>query len=71
MLEEVKTKNIYQKLFLSCLSESSDLDCEDETYDGLVFAYAILKGHLPLGTSIKGFHKLQRHKGLLVWQLVG
>lgn len=60
MLEEVKTKNIYQKLFLSCLSESSDLNCEDETYDGVVFAYAVLKGHLSLEISLKRFSRVTK-----------
>lgn len=55
MLKAARSKNIYSKLFKSCISETSNLDCSSDTYDGLICALGITRGHLQLNHALREF----------------
>ena len=67
MLEQAKRKNIYRKVFKSCVTQTSKLDCADNVYDGSYSIRGISSGMLELEPTVKEMVRVLKPGGILIY----
>ena len=67
MLKEAKRKGIYRKVFKSCVTNTSKLDCPDNTYDGVYSVKGISVGMLELAPTVNEMLRVTKPNGILVY----
>ena len=67
MLKEAKRKGIYRKVFKSCVTDTSKMDCPDNTYDGVYSVKGILVGMLELAPTVNEMLRVTKPNGILVY----
>lgn len=67
MLQEAKKKGVFQHLSKGMITELSRLNCNDETYDGVICVGAISLGHLNLYYVLKEFARVSKRNAILVY----
>ena len=67
MLNQARSKGIYRNLFKSCISATSKLDCEDNTFDGVTCILSITRGHLHLDDAIPEFVRVTKNNAVIVF----
>ena len=67
MLKEAKRKGIYRKVFKSCVTNTSKMDCPDNTYDGVYSVKGISVGMLELAPTVNEMLRVTKPNGILVY----
>ena len=67
MLEEAKRKGIYRNVFRSCVTDTSRMDCPDNTYDGVYSVKGISVGMLELASTVNEMLRVTKPNGILVY----
>ena len=67
MLEEAKRKGIYRNVFKSCVTDTSKIDCPDNTYDGVYSVQGISAGMLELAPTVNEMLRVTKPNGILVY----
>ena len=67
MLKEAKRKGIYRKVFKSCVTNTSKMDCPDNTYDGVYSVKGISVGMLELAPTVNEMLCVTKPNGILVY----
>ena len=67
MLEEAKRKGIYRNVFKSCVTDTSKVDCPDNTYDGVYSVQGISAGMLELAPTVNEMLRVTKPNGILVY----
>ena len=67
MLQEAKRKGIYRNVFKSCVTDTSKLDCPDNTYDGVYSVQGISVGMLELAPTVNEMVRVTKPNGILVY----
>ena len=67
MLEKAKRKGIYRKVFKSCVTDTSKMDCPDNTYDGVYSVQGISVGMLELAPTVNEMLRVTKPNGILVY----
>ena len=67
MLQEATKKGVFQHLSKGMITELSTLNCNDETYDGVICVGAIATGHLNLYYALKEFARVSKRNAILVY----
>ena len=67
MLEKAKRKGIYRNVFKSCVTDTSKIDCPDNTYDRVYSVQGISVGMLELAPTVNEMLRVTKPNGILVY----
>jgi len=67
MVDIAKEKNIYDCVNVGCITDTQNLGCKENSYDGLICVQGIGKGHIHLKDALKEFIRVLKPNAYMAY----